>query len=43
MSNSTWPGPVGGNCSISPAGSGRSPFQDNGRHHLHNRQYRSHA
>src|SRR5947207_12430095 len=40
MSNSTWPGPVG---SKSPAGSGRSPFQDNARHHLHNRHYRSHA
>jgi hypothetical protein len=31
------------NLSISPAGSGRSPFQDNARHHLHNRQNRSHA
>ena len=40
---STWPGPVGENYSISPAGSGRSPFQDNARHHLHNRQNRSHA
>src|SRR5438445_11650421 len=26
MSNSTWPGPVGENYSISPAGSGRSPY-----------------
>ena len=43
MSNSTWPGPVGENYSNSPAGSGRSPFQDNARHHLHNRHYRSHA
>src|SRR5215469_18358453 len=41
--NSTRPGPVGENYSNSPAGSGRSPFQDNARHHLHNRQYRSHA
>ena len=31
------------NYSISAAGSGRSPFQDNARHHLHNRQNRSHA
>jgi hypothetical protein len=31
------------NLSISSAGSGRSPFQDNARHHLHNRQSRSHA
>jgi hypothetical protein len=38
MSNSTWPGPVSENYSISPAGSGRSPFQDNARHHIHNRQ-----
>src|SRR5215467_16349714 len=43
MSNSTWPGPVGENYSISPAGSGRSPSQDNARHHLHNRQNRSQA
>jgi hypothetical protein len=43
MSNSTRPGPVGENYSISPAGSGRSPFQDSARHHLHNRQCRSHA
>jgi hypothetical protein len=43
MSNSTWLGPVGENCSISPAGSDRSPFQDNARRHLHNRQNRSHA
>jgi len=43
MSNSTWRGPVGENYSNSPAGSGRSPFQDNARHHLHNRHYRSHA
>jgi hypothetical protein len=28
MSNSTWLGPVGENYTISPAGSGRSPFQD---------------
>jgi hypothetical protein len=27
--NSTWPGPVGETYSVSPAGSGRSPFQDN--------------
>ena len=27
----------------SPAGSGRSPFQDNACHHLYNRQHRSHA
>jgi len=40
--NSTWLGPVGENYTISPAGSGRSPFQDNARHHLHNRQNRSH-
>ncbi len=37
MSNSTWPGPVSENYSISAAGSGRSPFQDNARHHLYNR------
>src|SRR2546430_5959760 len=43
MSNSTWPGPVGENYSNSPAGSGRSPFQDNACHHLYNRQHRSHA
>src|SRR5438552_4798460 len=30
VSNSTWLGPVGENYTISPAGSGRSPFQDNG-------------
>src|SRR6266403_3048377 len=42
-SNSTRPGPVGENYSISPAGSGRHPFQGNTRHHTHNRQYRSHA
>src|SRR2546429_2192776 len=42
-SNSTWPGPVGENYSNSPAGSGRSPFQDNACHHLYNRQHRSHA
>jgi len=41
--NSTWLGPVGENYTISPAGSGRSPFQDNARHHLHHRQNRSHA
>jgi hypothetical protein len=41
--NSTWLGPVGENHTISPAGSGRSPFQDNARRHLHNRQNRSHA
>src|SRR5207253_3910222 len=41
--NSTWPGPVGENYTISSAGSGRSPLQDNARHHLHNRQNRSHA
>jgi hypothetical protein len=41
--NSTWPGPVGETYSVSPAGSGRSPFQNNARHHLHNRQYQSHA
>jgi hypothetical protein len=29
MSNSAWPGPVGEDYSNSPAGSGRSPFQDN--------------
>jgi hypothetical protein len=29
MSNSTWPGPVSENYSISPAGSGLDPFQDN--------------
>jgi hypothetical protein len=27
--NSTWPGPVGETYSVSPAASGRSPFQDN--------------
>jgi len=27
--NSTWPGPVGETYSVSPLGSGRSPFQDN--------------
>jgi len=27
--NSTWPGPVGETYSVSPAGSGRYPFQDN--------------
>src|SRR5207249_10029113 len=43
VSNSTWLGPVGENYTISPAGSGRSPFQDNARRHLHNRQNRSHA
>ena len=29
MLNSTWPGPVSENYSISAAGSGLSPFQDN--------------
>src|SRR5258708_13510835 len=43
MSNSTWPGPVSENYSISATGSGRSPLQDTARHHLHNRQNRSHA
>jgi len=27
--NSTWPGPVGETYSVSPSGSGCSPFQDN--------------
>ena len=27
--NSTWPGPVSETYSVSPSGSGRSPFQDN--------------
>jgi len=27
--NSTWLGPVGENVTVSPAGSGLSPFQDN--------------
>jgi hypothetical protein len=43
MLNSTWLGPVGETFTISPAASGLSPFQDKRHHHLHNRQYRSHA
>jgi hypothetical protein len=35
--DSTRLGPVGENYSISAAGSGRSPLQDNARHHPHNR------
>src|SRR5437660_1132380 len=41
--NSTWPGPVGETYTISPAGSGLLSFSVQGRHHLYNRQYRSHA
>jgi len=41
--NSTWPGPVGETYTISPAGSGLLSFSGQGRHHLYNRQYRSHA
>src|SRR5208283_2886707 len=41
--NSTWLGPVSETCSISPAGSGPYPFSGQRRHHLYNRQYRSHA
>jgi len=38
LMDSTWPGPGGETRTISPSGSGRSPWQDNTRHHPHNRQ-----
>jgi len=43
MLNSTGLGPVGETFTISPSGSGLSPYSGQRRHHLHNRQTRSHA
>ena len=40
---STWLGPGGETCTISPSGSGHCLFRGPGRHHLHNRHVRSHA
>jgi len=41
--NSTWLGPVGDPYTVSPSGSGLCSFAEQRRHHLHNRQYQSHA
>jgi hypothetical protein len=41
--NSTWLGPVSENYSISPAESGPYHFSGQRRHHIYNRQDRSHA